>query len=70
MSDLLLDPAIRLWVFIPIVIITFLIGIVRHYVAVLVTSKKKIDIKQLRDSQYLIRGRLLRWVHLFLTDLC
>jgi len=42
------------------VIITFLIGIVRHYVAVLVTSKKKIDIKQLRDSQYLIRGRLLR----------
>ncbi len=60
MSDLLLDPAIRLWVFIPIVIITFLIGIVRHYVAVLVTSKKKIDIKQLRDSQYLIRGRLLR----------
>lgn len=31
MLDLLLDPAIRLWVVIPIVIITFCAGLCRHY---------------------------------------
>lgn len=33
--ELRLDPAIRVWVFLPIVAITFLVGIVRHYVSVL-----------------------------------
>jgi len=60
MADLLLDPAIRVWVFMPIVLITFLIGIVRHYVAILFTTKKKVDMQALRDSQYLMHGRMLR----------
>ena len=51
MSDpeLRLDPAIRLWVFLPIVAITFLVGIVRHYVSVLLSSAKKVDLAQVKD---------------------
>ena len=40
--ELQLDPAIRIWVFLPIVLITFLIGIIRHYVSVLLSSPKKV----------------------------
>lgn len=49
MSELLLDPDIRLWVFLPIVIITFLFGIVRHYISILLTSPKKVEITQVQD---------------------
>eukprot|EP00095_Tigriopus_kingsejongensis_P009665 maker-scaffold1197_size55989-snap-gene-0.14 protein:Tk09665 transcript:maker-scaffold1197_size55989-snap-gene-0.14-mRNA-1 annotation:"hypothetical protein L798_07656" len=58
--ELRLDPAIRIWVFLPIVLITFLVGIIRHYVSVLLTSAKTVDISQVRDSQILIRSRMLR----------
>ena len=58
--ELRLDPAIRIWVFLPIVAITFLVGIVRHYVSVLLSSQKKVDLAQVRDSQVLIRSRVLR----------
>ena len=58
--ELRLDPAIRLWVFLPIVAITFLVGIVRHYVSVLLTSTKKVDLAQVKDSQILLRARALR----------
>ena len=40
--ELQLDPAIRIWVFLPIVLITFLIGVLRHYVSVLLSSQKKV----------------------------
>ncbi|KFM82096.1 Transmembrane protein 111, partial [Stegodyphus mimosarum] len=49
MSELLLDPDIRLWVFLPIVIITFLFGIVRHYISILLTSPKKVELTQVQD---------------------
>lgn len=42
MTDLLLDPSIRTWVFLPIVIITFMIGVARHYVSLIITNKKKV----------------------------
>ncbi len=58
--ELRLDPAIRIWVFLPIVAITFLVGIIRHYVSVLLSSQKKVDLAQLKDSQVLIRSRVLR----------
>ena len=58
--ELRLDPAIRLWVFLPIVAITFLIGIIRHYVSVLLSSDKKVDLPKVRDSQVLLRSRALR----------
>lgn len=60
MTDLLLDSDIRIWVFLPIVIITFLIGIVRHYVSILLSSTKKVELQQVQDSQAMIRSRLLR----------
>ncbi|XP_063534215.1 ER membrane protein complex subunit 3 [Cydia strobilella] len=60
MAELLLDPNIRGWVFLPIVIITFLVGIVRHYVSIILSSQKKIELLQVQDSQVMIRARLLR----------
>ncbi|XP_055931331.1 ER membrane protein complex subunit 3-like [Argiope bruennichi] len=60
MTELLLDPDIRVWVFLPIVIITFLFGIVRHYISILLTSTKKVELTQVQDSQAIIRSRLLR----------
>jgi len=58
--ELQLDPAIRIWVFLPIVLITFLIGVLRHYVSVLLSSPKKVDLTAVSDSQVLIRARMLR----------
>ncbi|KAF4532987.1 hypothetical protein B566_EDAN000676 [Ephemera danica] len=60
MTELLLDSQIRVWVFLPIVVITFLVGVVRHYVSILLASQKKVELQQLQDSQVMIRSRLLR----------
>ncbi|XP_045616647.1 ER membrane protein complex subunit 3 [Procambarus clarkii] len=60
MAELLLDSDIRIWVFFPIVLITFLCGILRHYVSVLISTQKKVDLTQLQDSQAMIRARMLR----------
>lgn len=49
MAELLIDPNIRVWVFLPIVVITFLVGIIRHYVSMLITSQKKVELTQLQD---------------------
>lgn len=60
MAELLLDSDIRIWVFLPIVVITFLVGIIRHYVTILLTSEKKVELQQIADSQVMIRSRMLR----------
>ncbi|KAK4871493.1 hypothetical protein RN001_015617 [Aquatica leii] len=60
MSDLVVDSQIRGWVFLPIVVITFLVGILRHYISILLASQKKIEPQQLQDSQMILRSRLLR----------
>ncbi|XP_073979031.1 ER membrane protein complex subunit 3 [Rhodnius prolixus] len=67
MGDLLLDSNIRGCVFLPIVVITFLVGVVRHYISVLVASAKKAEILQVQDSQVLIRARCLRENGKYLT---
>lgn len=49
MTELLIDPDIRVWVFLPIVVITFLVGIIRHYVSLLISSQKKAELAQVQD---------------------
>jgi len=44
-----LDSDIRLWVFLPIVVITFLVGIIRHYVTILLSTEKKVELQQISD---------------------
>ena len=58
--ELLLDSNIHLWVVLPIVIITFFMGMIRHYVFILLQSDKKLTQEQVSDSQVLIRSRVLR----------
>lgn len=36
-------------VFLPIVVITFLVGVIRHYVSMLISSTKKVELTQLQD---------------------
>lgn len=47
--ELLLDSNIRLWVVLPIVIITFFVGMIRHYVSILLQSDKKLTQEQVSD---------------------
>lgn len=60
MNDLIVDPNIRTWVFLPIVLITFLVGVILHYVTYLVTNQDATSLEQLQDSQIVIRSRLMR----------
>ncbi|VDM03832.1 unnamed protein product [Schistocephalus solidus] len=48
MAELFLDSAIRFWVFLPIVIITFLFGVIRHHLMSTLTSNKKSDLQVMR----------------------
>ncbi|XP_029467785.1 ER membrane protein complex subunit 3-like [Rhinatrema bivittatum] len=58
--ELLLDSNIRLWVVLPIVFITFHVGLLRHYVTQLLHSDKRPEREQVSDSQVLLRSRVLR----------
>lgn len=49
MAELLLDSAIRFWVFMPIVVITFFVGMLRHYISIITTGEKPVDKQQLAD---------------------
>jgi len=55
MAEILLDPNIRFWVFLPIVVITFLVGVIRHYATILLQSDKVVGDQQLQmryDYEY------------------
>uniref|UniRef100_A0A1I7Z7I8 ER membrane protein complex subunit 3 n=1 Tax=Steinernema glaseri TaxID=37863 RepID=A0A1I7Z7I8_9BILA len=58
--DLVLDPAIRTWVFLPIVILVFTVGIMRHYAVLLLRREKKATAEQIQQRHYVARSRLLR----------
>lgn len=60
MSDLIVDPQIRVWVFLPIIIITFTLSIIKHYVSYLISSPKEVDLEQIADGAMILRGKLLR----------
>jgi len=60
-QQLLLDPAIRDWVLIPIFIVMLLVGVLRHYITVLITGvPRKPDLRAVRESKALLRGITLR----------
>merc|ERR1712004_806842 len=40
--------------------ITFLVGVLRHYLSTIISSQKKVELQQVQDSQALVRSRLLR----------
>lgn len=48
--DLVLDSSIRDWVLIPIMIIMVLIGILRHHVAFLMSTQRKLNTKSIREA--------------------
>ncbi len=50
MAELLLDPDIRMWVILPIVIITLMFGLVRHYVTVLLKNDSTPKLEQMKDA--------------------
>jgi hypothetical protein len=59
--DLVLDPNIRDWVFLPLIVILFLVGILRHNATSLLKSEPKAgDTDQLKQSMHLNRSRRLR----------
>lgn len=59
--DLVLDPNIRDWVFLPLIVILFLVGILRHNATSLLKSEPKAgDVEQLKQSMHLNRSRRLR----------
>ncbi|EGF79437.1 hypothetical protein BATDEDRAFT_25775 [Batrachochytrium dendrobatidis JAM81] len=55
-----LDPAIRNWVLLPIMVVMVLVGVLRHHATYLLQSTPKANLKQLRESASLMRARLLR----------
>lgn len=50
MAELLLDPNIRMWVILPIVLITLTFGLVRHYVTILLGGEKTATTEQVKDA--------------------
>ncbi|GAB5592454.1 hypothetical protein Unana1_07354 [Umbelopsis nana] len=60
-KQMILDPAIRDWVLLPIMVVMLLVGILRHHITVLITgTPKKPQLKAVRESKALLRGSQLR----------
>jgi len=60
MDHLVLDPAIRDWVVIPMVVILIIVGMGRHYVQQLISSDQPIKLDDMRRQQTAIRSQRLR----------
>ncbi|CAO3593246.1 unnamed protein product [Absidia cylindrospora] len=60
-QQIILDPAIRDWVLIPIMIVMVLVGVLRHHITMLLNgTPKKPLLKAIRESKALLRGMRLR----------
>lgn len=60
-TELTLDPAIRLWVLLPIFLITFLFNISVHYISTIFSSgpDKNVTPQEIQDGQALVRAKQL-----------
>lgn len=64
LSDfLVLDPQLRDWVLVPIVIVMFLVSCFRHYLVNLVVSDQTPELDTYKDKQLLTRSQILRRNH-------
>ncbi|KAJ7179874.1 transmembrane protein [Mycena crocata] len=60
-ASLYLDPQIRDWVLFPITLVMILVGILRHYVVILLqSSPKKLPLEAVREQRALTRSAVLR----------
>eukprot|EP00243_Klebsormidium_subtile_P002056 TRINITY_DN1389_c0_g1_i1.p1 TRINITY_DN1389_c0_g1~~TRINITY_DN1389_c0_g1_i1.p1 ORF type:complete len:256 (+),score=48.25 TRINITY_DN1389_c0_g1_i1:250-1017(+) len=59
-ADIILDTQIRDWVLVPITLVMFLIGVLRHYMTQALQSEKIGEPKTIRESQSIMRARFLR----------
>ncbi|KAF9452444.1 transmembrane protein [Macrolepiota fuliginosa MF-IS2] len=60
-ASLYLDPSIRDWVLFPISLVMVLVGILRHYVLLLLQNKPKPQTRaQIREQRALTRSQLIR----------
>jgi len=59
-KNIVLDPKIRDWVLMPIVIVMILQGVLRQYVSVLLTDEKKANLPVLQKTLLLRRSNRLR----------
>eukprot|EP00042_Codosiga_hollandica_P029760 m.167313 g.167313 ORF g.167313 m.167313 type:complete len:248 (-) comp53164_c0_seq3:194-937(-) len=59
MSDIELDPSIRVWVVGPILAITFLFGLLQHYVSSLIKTHKIPELIAVTETHALQRGQML-----------
>ncbi|KAI6119441.1 integral membrane protein DUF106-domain-containing protein [Pisolithus croceorrhizus] len=60
-ASLYLDPQIRDWVLFPITLVMILVGVLRHYVVVLLQSPpKKLSRAGIREQRALLRSQILR----------
>merc|ERR1711934_675929 len=59
-EQLVLDPLIRDWVLIPIVLVMFLVGVLRDRVTRLLRTDMKPKLENIRNTQILSKSRLLR----------
>jgi hypothetical protein len=59
--DLVLDPGLRDWVLLPILVVMILVGIIRHYASILLAAGPKVvDNRGQREQSYLNYGMALR----------
>ncbi|KAJ9455684.1 ER membrane protein complex subunit 3 [Diplonema papillatum] len=60
MQEVLLDPGIREWALIPIVVVTLLLQLLKHYIALLMKSPKQVSAEYQRETQTLQRSTYTR----------
>jgi len=65
--EIILDPAIRDWVLLPIFLVMFLQGVLRQYVSVLLRDEKKVALDAIHRNQLLKRSQRLRFHSCYLA---
>jgi len=58
-QNLLLDPAIRDWVLLPLLVITTCFGLIRHYVALMLRSNPTVKLDTIENANLASAARLL-----------